>query len=174
MNGIKDFEMRKGVIIGGIYRAMQETGDDIRYRAKSIGIFGASEGAEEVVVVQVVGTPEGESVVIGYEDFIKEYIYLDREEKASRKSILEQADKLVNGDRNEQYGNPEENFKLIAKFWDTYLSQRAKDTSLLPEDVASMMILFKVARICTGNEKADNWIDIAGYASCGGEIEARY
>ena len=32
--------------------------------------------------------------------------------------------------------------------------------------------MFKVARIATGHGKADNWIDLAGYAACGGELEA--
>lgn len=35
-----------------------------------------------------------------------------------------------------------------------------------------MMCLFKIARIATGYGKADNWIDLAGYAACGGELEA--
>lgn len=37
-------------------------------------------------------------------------------------------------------------------------------------DVAKMMILFKLART---REQAylDNWVDIAGYAACAGEIE---
>lgn len=35
-----------------------------------------------------------------------------------------------------------------------------------------MMCLFKIARIATGHGKADNWVDLAGYAACGGELEA--
>jgi hypothetical protein len=34
-----------------------------------------------------------------------------------------------------------------------------------------MMALLKVARIATGHGKADNWVDLAGYAACGGELE---
>ena len=37
-------------------------------------------------------------------------------------------------------------------------------------DVSMMMSLLKVARIATGRPKADNFIDLAGYAACGGEI----
>ena len=33
-----------------------------------------------------------------------------------------------------------------------------------------MMILLKVARVAGGSESIDNWVDIAGYAACGGEI----
>jgi hypothetical protein len=35
------------------------------------------------------------------------------------------------------------------------------------------MVLFKVARVATGHNKEDNWIDAAGYAACGGEIESK-
>jgi hypothetical protein len=33
-----------------------------------------------------------------------------------------------------------------------------------------MLALLKVARIRSNPKHADNWIDIAGYAACGGEI----
>lgn len=33
------------------------------------------------------------------------------------------------------------------------------------------MCLFKIAHIATSHGKADNWIDLAGYAACGGELE---
>ena len=38
------------------------------------------------------------------------------------------------------------------------------------KDVAVMMVLFKTARIATGTETDDCFVDIAGYAACGGEI----
>lgn len=38
------------------------------------------------------------------------------------------------------------------------------------EGIALMMILFKVARNIANFRKTDNWVDIAGYAACGGEI----
>lgn len=73
----------------------------------------------------------------------------------TRKEILGVAEKCVCGDREQDYGSPQR-----------------RGTKILPEDVAAMMCLFKVARIATGHGKADNWIDLAGYAACGGELEA--
>lgn len=64
------------------------------------------------------------------------------------------------------YGKPENNFGVIAEYWSAYT-----DTVITPEDVAAMMILLKVARVQTGTAKDDNWVDIAGYAACGGEIQ---
>lgn len=82
-----------------------------------------------------------------------------------REEILTLANKAVNGERQETYGSPEDSFDRIAHLWSAYLR-----TALTRLDVAKMMILFKLAR--TG-ERAylDNWIDIAGYAACAGEIE---
>lgn len=93
----------------------------------------------------------------------------------TRKDILDAANKCVNGDRDEQYGNPETNFKLIAELWMAYLENCGALTAgteiyLKSEDIASMMSLLKIARIATGGPKEDNWIDLAGYAACGGEI----
>lgn len=67
-----------------------------------------------------------------------------------REQMLEQAKQTVCHDRNTQYGEPEDNFKVIAELWTAYLFGKSKANggkfSLGPDDVASMMILFKVAR----------------------------
>lgn len=83
----------------------------------------------------------------------------------TRSDILDEAKKTICQDRNNQYGEPEDNFKVIANFWSEYL-----DTEITATDVANMMILFKVARN-KANSKGDNWVDICGYAACGGEID---
>lgn len=44
------------------------------------------------------------------------------------------------------------------------------DVSIQPEDVAMLMALLKIARICSGTGTADSFVDLAGYAACGGEI----
>lgn len=92
----------------------------------------------------------------------------------NRKEILAAAEKCVCGDRDEQYGSPENSFSVIADLWVPYLKEKClpsgTDVCILPDDVAAMMVLFKIARVATGQSKADNWIDAAGYAACGGEI----
>ena len=84
-----------------------------------------------------------------------------------RKEVLEQALRCVCGDREQDYGSPENNFGKIAHFWTTYLGR-----VISPRDVAAMLALLKIARIASGNAKDDNWIDLAGYAACGGELES--
>lgn len=96
----------------------------------------------------------------------------------TRREVLAEAERCVCGEREEQYGSPEDNFKSIADLWEPYLRRKCvgegADVTILPEDVAVMMALLKIARIASGNAKADNWVDLAGYAACGGEIESRH
>ena len=78
-------------------------------------------------------------------------------------------------DRNTQYGEPEDSFRAIAEFWETYVREKCvtpgASVCIQPADVAMMMVLLKVARTFCGT-KADTYIDIAGYAACAAEIEA--
>lgn len=82
----------------------------------------------------------------------------------TRKETLTLAEKAVCGDREKSYGSPEDNFKMIANLWSTYTGY-----PFTAQDVAAMMILLKIARVATGVNKDDNWVDIAGYAACGAE-----
>ena len=89
----------------------------------------------------------------------------------TREEILAQAKTCVCGDREQDYGSPEDNFKTIANLWTEYLSVSRIDAIIDAVDVAAMLALLKIARIASGHAKADNWVDLAGYAACGGEIE---
>ena len=82
-------------------------------------------------------------------------------------SILQEAERLVNGDRLQSYGEAAESFKRIAKLWTAY-----KGIKITPKDVASMMILMKVSRTVTSS-KRDNWTDVCGYAELAHQIESR-
>ena len=75
------------------------------------------------------------------------------------------------GDRERQYGTPEYNFGVIAELWNIYLYNREQQIDA--HDVAVMMCLLKIARIASGQEKSDNYIDLAGYAACAGEIATK-
>jgi Domain of unknown function (DUF6378) len=86
-----------------------------------------------------------------------------------REEILREAIQCVTKDRNATHGDPEDNFTTIAGFWNTYLDGRTAG-DLTAADVATMMILMKVSRTITSPEHKDHWIDIAGYAACGGGI----
>lgn len=90
----------------------------------------------------------------------------------TRAEILKVAEMCICGSREQDYGSPEDNFETVAELWMAYLAKSFPSIYITPKDVAAMMILMKIARISSGNAKTDNWVDIAGYAACGGEIEA--
>lgn len=95
----------------------------------------------------------------------------------TRAEILDAAKKIVTGEREKQYGSPEDNFAVIARFWEVYLSERCvgggAEVTLNPDDVAMLMTLMKVARIMTGTFKGDSYIDACGYLACAAEIAGR-
>ena len=82
-----------------------------------------------------------------------------------RAELLDGAKQCICQDRNAQYGEPEDNFGIIARLWSDYLG-----INVTAHDVGLMMTLFKIARIKTGGVKDDNYIDAAGYIACAGEI----
>ena len=82
-----------------------------------------------------------------------------------RAYILEEAMNCVCGHREQDYGTPEDNFGTIADLWSVYL-----DADIDAIDVAVMMALLKIARIRNGGGTIDSFIDLAGYAACGGEL----
>lgn len=93
----------------------------------------------------------------------------------TREEILAAAKQCVCGDRDQDYGSPETSFNTIAALWEPYIREKCvrpdAAVCITGADVGAMMALFKIARIATGHGKADNWIDLAGYAACGGELE---
>ena len=82
-----------------------------------------------------------------------------------REEVLDKAKEIVTGARQTTYGTPEDSFTTIADLWGSYLG---KDLS--PKDVAMLMVLLKVARSKGAAGYSDNYVDIAGYAACAGEL----
>ena len=89
----------------------------------------------------------------------------------NRKQLLAAAEKCVCGQREQDYGTPEDNFRTIANLWAAYLLAKPEPIDILPADVAAMMALMKIARLSTNLKHEDSWVDLAGYAACGAEIE---
>ena len=90
-----------------------------------------------------------------------------------REDLLRQAIDIVCSDRNNQYGEPEDNFSIIGELWGAYLTARCASTGVTvkigAQEAADMLILFKVARSATATTpKMDTYVDIAGYAACAG------
>lgn len=94
----------------------------------------------------------------------------------NRLECLHAATKCVCGQREQDYGKPEDNFGTIGILWSTYLRAAHPDLAAVmgvnridAKDVSVMMALLKIARIATGSTE-DSFVDLAGYAACAAEI----
>ncbi len=106
-------------------------------------------------------------------------------EKNKRGKILMQALDIINGDRQDTYGKPEDSFELIAEYWNSYLIRlqknilknkgfNPKEYKLVPmidcKGVAEMMMLFKIARMSGQKPNLDNYLDLVGYAGIAADM----
>lgn len=85
-------------------------------------------------------------------------------------SVLVEAARLVDGDRQAAYGHPADNHRCTAELWTAYLSRRAEASS--PDspvvgvdafDVCMLNILQKVSRLAHTRQR-DGLVDLAGFA----------
>lgn len=79
--------------------------------------------------------------------------------------ILDKAKTLIAGDRHDDYGPADDEFDRIAAGWQIIF----EDGLVNARKVALAMIWMKCCRELASN-KADNWIDLAGYAGLGGAL----
>lgn len=85
--------------------------------------------------------------------------------KTSGSVILDTIIPTLN-EREKNYDTPTNNFRRIADFWNTYLTNRTNPTAdISPEDVGWLMVLMKIAREQHAH-KDDNLVDAVGYIIC--------
>lgn len=82
-----------------------------------------------------------------------------------RESILAEATRIVTRDRAATHGQPENSFRMIAASWSAKLG-----VTVTPEQVCLLLSDLKACRAWDNPAHADNWVDLAGYAACGGEL----
>lgn len=105
----------------------------------------------------------------------------------TRTRVLTTADKHINGDRNNSYGPPTQDFQRTATYWNTHLNgvlarklgrkmddldpatMNVLSTLIDTWDVAILMDLLKTSRLSWSPQDEDNWVDKAGYSACGAE-----
>ena len=74
-------------------------------------------------------------------------------------TVLQEAQRLVGGDRGKDYGHPIDDFTRTGRMWGAILGI----DDVPPEKVALCMVAVKMSRECNA-PKRDNVVDIAGYA----------
>tara|TARA_B100000131_G_scaffold120007_1_gene116997 strand:- start:1350 stop:1646 length:297 start_codon:yes stop_codon:yes gene_type:complete len=88
-----------------------------------------------------------------------------------KKSILDNASMLIDGERAKDYGPALLNHERIADGWNVIVkSAMEKHGELLPSHVAMMMAWVKIARLCNTKDHQDSWIDLVAYGALGGEF----
>ena len=75
-----------------------------------------------------------------------------------RESVLQEADRIINGARQKDYGHPFDDFSKTAKRWETIFG-----VSVTPEQVALAMIDVKMSRLLNTPDHRDSQVDIGGY-----------
>lgn len=88
-----------------------------------------------------------------------------------RGKILDEAKGIINGERVNTYGKPEDSFTFIAEFWTAHLhacGYMPLDKKLTKKDAQMMLAEFKFARE-TQQGKRDNLVDAAGYIGLAGD-----
>lgn len=82
-------------------------------------------------------------------------------------SILDEANIIIYGEREQTYGDPGKNLRIIADYWNTYLIGKGFDflEGLDYDDVCNMMVLVKLARLGNTPGHHDSLVDICGYTA---------
>jgi len=82
-----------------------------------------------------------------------------------RTEVLREANSLVNGQRQEEYGTPMKNMTRIMSM----VQQVFPERQWKPSDIPLFLLLVKIARAAEGY-KWDTAVDLAGYASLWAEV----
>ncbi len=85
-----------------------------------------------------------------------------------RKATLDEAARLICGPRNATHGDYTQEAERIGRLWGALLNREP----IPARTVATMMIALKLARATTGRVNLDDWVDAAGYAALGAQIDA--
>lgn len=81
-------------------------------------------------------------------------------------TIAEEAQRIVWGDREQTYDDPNQNFRRIAKMWSGMLDRKlAPGCEITPRDVALMFVQLKISRESFKSQR-DNRVDMIGYTLC--------
>jgi hypothetical protein len=112
-------------------------------------------------------TQHGQEAVEAYKKRLAEQA---AKQPARDETIAEEAARIVYGDREKAYDDPNVNFEKIALMWNGLLLRKLKPhVRITPQDVALAFVLLKVSRE-SHRPQRDNRVDMIGYVLCGDRI----
>ena len=79
-------------------------------------------------------------------------------------TVLQEAQELIHGQRQSDYGEPSRNFADIAAGWSVIAG-----TDISAKQVALMMGWLKMCRLKQSPGHRDSWLDLAGYVGIGAD-----
>ena len=85
-----------------------------------------------------------------------------------RSDLLATAQKTVDGDRDKEFGDPLQNMECAAQLIGGYLNVKIDAA-----EVPIIQALFKIARLRENRGSTDSWVDLAGYAAVGFDVQQR-
>lgn len=95
----------------------------------------------------------------------------DKVDPGARLPMLHRAEKLIRGDRQQDYGDKLENFSQIAELWTATLRRTLRPgAEITAEEVGLCMMQVKIARLSGKPDHRDSILDVAGYAGCYDDI----
>lgn len=82
-------------------------------------------------------------------------------------SATREAELIIYGDRENDYGKPEDSFAQIALYWNAYFKNAGLILArpLDEADISMLLMLLKLAREQGAKPKRDNLVDLIGYAA---------
>lgn len=89
-------------------------------------------------------------------------------------TAIEEAHKVIYGDREDTYGDPGKNLRTIANYWTNHLNAKyGQIAPLTPDDVCVMMVLLKQARLANSPKHRDSIVDTIGYMALADRINVK-
>ena len=159
------------------YNAISPDSDGIRYSAiwEAYGVIGDAKWATYF-------TSEFSTEDVRFQDFFDIYYFYvmpwvsERNEKMidyknktverPNDNILIEADNILNGDRNEQYNDPNESFKVYAE-----ILKATFGLELTPVEICKVQMAIKLGRL-KYKYKRDSLVDLCGYSEILNRLES--
>jgi hypothetical protein len=93
-----------------------------------------------------------------------------------RRKVLQRIEGFICKDRQNAYGDAEDNFQNIGEFWTLWLTKRGllvNGATITRLDVCVLMSLMKDCRKLGNLQYQDNWDDATGYQAIGAAMVER-